>query len=950
MKSDKKNYLIIILYGILITFLLLGLNNLYGSNTDWISQHSVIPDYFRKIFYETGNILPNLAFNIGAGQNIYNYSYYGLLSPIILLSYFLPFIKMTTYIMGSSIILHILSGLFMYYFLKENKISNKVSLILSLCFLSIGPMYHFHHHIMFVWNIPFLILSLIGVDRYINKHKSFLMMISIFLTIMTNYIYAVPALLTIVIYGIYKLLNKDNFKWSLFWLDLFLASLHVIVPILMAGILLLPSANIILTTGRGLSSNVKLSKLFIPNIVELIYKNFSMGLTGIFIISLFGLLFTKKKKRSELFLSISLIIICFIPLFMYLLNGMLYTRGKVLIPLVICFVYILAKFLEHLKNDNINIKRLIIFCFLFIGVILLLLYDKKLLLLSIDIIISIILLWLFQKYKKDSIILLPLFLIFITQIVINNSFENYVTISKYNDINNKDIISLIKEIDEDGYYRTDNYYYPLEVSNKYYQNNYFSTTLYSSNYNAYYWDFYNNSILNNINYRNIFITSGAKNYLFNKFMGVKYIVSDEELDNYELIDHKGKFKLYYNKDSYPIIYQTSNYGSIDTYEKLDDVTKVEYMLNNPVTNNNLEEKFISKLNLLDWSLDDEYEFKLDKNTNYKYILEEPIKDKILIIKFRMNYNEKCSNGDTEITINGINNKLTCRSWMYHNKNYDFEYVITDKEIKELNIDLAKGKYNISNILIYTMDYPTNNYLELDNLHIDKKNSIVTGKSNLDEDGYIITSIPFDKGFKVYVDNKLVSSEIVNLSFLGFKVSSGNHNIKITYHSPWLLLGILTSILGICGLIVMLIYDKFMAKINNIIIKNKEILLYLIFGFLTTLVSIVSYFILTKTILDPKSQILMQVANVISWILAATFAYVTNRLFVFTSKNKNIFKEAMKFYESRLTTLLFEIAFMFVFVSCLKFNDSIMKIIVQFIIVILNYILSKLIVFKGEVKK
>ena len=155
MKSDKKNYLIIILYGILITFLLLGLNNLYGSNTDWISQHSVIPDYFRKIFYETGNILPNLAFNIGAGQNIYNYSYYGLLSPIILLSYFLPFIKMTTYIMGSSIILHILSGLFMYYFLKENKISNKVSLILSLCFLSIGPMYHFHHHIMFVWNIPF---------------------------------------------------------------------------------------------------------------------------------------------------------------------------------------------------------------------------------------------------------------------------------------------------------------------------------------------------------------------------------------------------------------------------------------------------------------------------------------------------------------------------------------------------------------------------------------------------------------------------------------------------------------------------------------------------------------------------------------------------------------------------------------------------------------------------
>ena len=55
MKSDKKNYLIIIIYGIILIAVMLGFNNLYGSSTDWISQHSVIPDYFRKIFYETGN-------------------------------------------------------------------------------------------------------------------------------------------------------------------------------------------------------------------------------------------------------------------------------------------------------------------------------------------------------------------------------------------------------------------------------------------------------------------------------------------------------------------------------------------------------------------------------------------------------------------------------------------------------------------------------------------------------------------------------------------------------------------------------------------------------------------------------------------------------------------------------------------------------------------------------
>ena len=56
--NKKKSYLIIILYGILLTFLLVGTNNLYGSNTDWINQHSVIPEYFRSSVYETKNLIP----------------------------------------------------------------------------------------------------------------------------------------------------------------------------------------------------------------------------------------------------------------------------------------------------------------------------------------------------------------------------------------------------------------------------------------------------------------------------------------------------------------------------------------------------------------------------------------------------------------------------------------------------------------------------------------------------------------------------------------------------------------------------------------------------------------------------------------------------------------------------------------------------------------------------
>lgn len=130
-------------------------------------------------------------------------------------------------------------------------------------------------------------------------------------------------------------------------------------------------------------------------------------------------------------------------------------------------------------------------------------------------------------------------------------------------------------------------------------------------------------------------------------------------------------------------------------------------------------------------------------------------------------------------------------------------------------------------------------------------------------------------------------------------------------------------------------------------KYKEIINYLIFGILTTIVSLTTYYLLVFTILNPNNPIELQIANIISWITCVTFAYITNRIYVFNSKNKSILKEAIKFYSSRLTTLFLDMLFMYIFVSKLNFNDKIIKIILQVIITILNYILSKILVFKSK---
>lgn len=128
-------------------------------------------------------------------------------------------------------------------------------------------------------------------------------------------------------------------------------------------------------------------------------------------------------------------------------------------------------------------------------------------------------------------------------------------------------------------------------------------------------------------------------------------------------------------------------------------------------------------------------------------------------------------------------------------------------------------------------------------------------------------------------------------------------------------------------------------------KYKELINYLVVGVMTTVVSLATYYGCVFTILDPQSAVQLQIANILSWIAAVTFAYFTNRKYVFESTESNMVKEATKFYASRLSTLVMDMAIMFVGVTVLGFSDKIMKLVVQVVVTIANYVISKLFVFK-----
>lgn len=139
----------------------------------------------------------------------------------------------------------------------------------------------------------------------------------------------------------------------------------------------------------------------------------------------------------------------------------------------------------------------------------------------------------------------------------------------------------------------------------------------------------------------------------------------------------------------------------------------------------------------------------------------------------------------------------------------------------------------------------------------------------------------------------------------------------------------------------------MKPLINKLLSNKEVLLYLIFGVLTTAVNFIVYTFFTRVLLVDEL-----ISNIFAWVFAVTFAYVTNKKYVFSSKSttaKQLTKELTSFFLARLFSLGVDMSIMYIGIRVLFVFDMYVKLFSQVVIVILNYVLSKFIIFKKEDK-
>lgn len=771
LQKYKNDILMILLYSaiyIIIALILTHGKFLFASTTDFEMQHYIFPEYFRNLFYDTKDLLPDFALNIGGGQNIYNFSYYGLLNPIILISYLLPRIPMIYYLIGASFIIVVSSTYLFYKFLQSHNFKNSTCIITSLLFLFATPIiYHAKRHIMFINYFPFLIGGLFGVDNFIKNKKTGLLIICTTLMIFTSFYYSVAGIVVLIIYGIYSYLKENKTGMIKFLINF---AVPFIITILISAILLLPTAYTLLS-GRGESIKVlETWMLFIPNF-KFLFNAYGPGLTLLEFILIGILIIDKDIKMETRLLALSLIIIFLFPIFNYILNGTLYVNSKSLIPFLPLALLLIAISMETLLKKHKKIKYYLIIstCIITIG-------------------------------ASFSDALIP-------KETVKSSFE-------------KDYQSLVKEITtkDNDFYRIGNETYGPSSLNKVHTRKEYKSSVYTSTQNKEYQTWAQRKQKNNQIYRNNMMLTLAGNPISEAMMGEKYIVTTHKLkDGYELIDKKGKLYLYENEFALPIIYASK--GTL-TRKEINELPYPENVIaeyTKEIPKENILEEVDLKIkdskNLeISKGPKDTIKIRAGKNAKMTVVPKENLEDKILFITFKNKFNRGCHHEkkDQTITINHVSNKLTCRDWKYHNKNYVFHYVLISP--KELDITFQEAYYKLGNIEIYAIPKKSlmNRKEEITPIKIDHKKTKgdkIVGTINVEEESNIEVAIPYDNGFTIKVDGKEIKYQESIQNGITFKIPKGKHKIEMIYEAPWKRLGAILSLLGILGFLGITIRKK-----------------------------------------------------------------------------------------------------------------------------------------------
>lgn len=835
---DNKYVFLTFGISIFIFFIIYALKSIipFGNNTmltvDFYHQYGpLLAELYDKIKMGDNLIY---SFNTGLGlpffRNFFNY----LSSPfnIIILLF-----ERDNIVTSFSVIIAlkiIFASSIMSYFLKN--FFNKNSLFITVFGLTYGFSSYF---VAFYWNIMwldgmiYLPLIVLGIKKIIDENKINLYIISLFLSIISNYFISYMICIFSCIFFLVYIIFKENITRRDLLKKIILFTISSLIAGGMAGFMILPymnSLSSISATGDSftfyktfnfnpiffLANHFSLVKSIVFSSQDYFLPNISSGIT--LLVLLISFFFNSGIKIKDKIMAIIFMLILFVS-FIYVPLDFIWhgfhTPND--LPFRYSFIYVfiinVIAFYSINKIDTLRIRYCIIITII-LNIFLLILFKLEFLTefaLEINILFLLISLILFIIYKLKNNNIGKYILVFIVIIdIILNINENWQInhpknefMDNYNAVNS--VVERIKDNDKSFYRIEKNFNQTLNDGAWYNYNgiSIFSSIAYEQMAKAQKQLGIPGNYVNSYYYR-------QNTPIYNSIMSIKYLIGIENKNEaYNLFKTINYYDVYENKYYLPPIFGVSR-----------DIKNFKNNNINPFLNQQDFVKLSTDINDIFNKLDITYD---EAQNNYKYandfvinLNQENITSTSLNIKPKMDGNIYLYVYDYNLDSFIVNNKLYS---ITKNEPYiiDIGYFKESDDV-EIKMYLNSNVYNV-NVLAYQID--TNkfndfyNNIKENSIEITEfKNDYIEGTINVDSDKTIFTSFNYDEGFEVMIDEQKVKTFSVADSFLAFDISSGKHNIKISYKIPYLKLGTIISGISLTLLILINILNMKTNKKMN----------------------------------------------------------------------------------------------------------------------------------------
>lgn len=864
---------LILLFIILITAVIPD-GYVYGSNTDWLSQHVTLAETIRNACLEQHTLLPSWI-GLGGGSNGYQFAYYGFLRPDILIGCLLPQIPMVDIIIGYMTAVYLCSVLLVYIWLRSERISPLLAWLGSMLFMTAGCLFHMHRQIMFVNYLPFMLLAFLCI----RKQRYKWLPLCLLLICLSSFYFSISAFAAV---GWYWYRTEGKQFWRGSFLKRYIPS--TVLAAAMAAALLLPTALVLLEHSRlGTDTGLlKLLELFGPNPVfnNILFNEYGMGLTLIcFYAILAGLKIKNFRKDSILFLMFGMF-----GIFSYVLNGTLYTRPKILIPfmpLVILHCVRCAEICRKTEapvpvpeSDSRSPKQVRIYGaqvpplwpFAVMLPVSLLWFSQEQfpwILLDLAILFCLCLaIRLRRKYARPSFAAASGWLTAVLLLI--SPVGMYLTTAGTEDWVEESEISPgftadeLSQVQFDPLYHFDSLLSPLVDGNE--LNTFLHrSTMYSSVTNGEYSELYYDTLMTPVRINNRVALLTSDNPFMLNLLGVRYLeTTDGHIPaGYETILKSGKNVIVENPDVLPSVYFTDDTVSQEWFDTLDPLQKLDIITRKTVVEDSSREgsqdsstgssqsssqngaaggsvgnnmrPYSPELSQTDLPegldinrTDSGWEIRAEKECTLTLDIGNPQPGGIVLCQFKV---ENLTTQAVVIDINNIRNKLSGMFAPYPNGNDQFHYQFSADSstgVDRLEITFSKGHYRLNDIQWYLYDQSLLNEKNYAPLTADQS----TGSGSTDimdtkytitaeNNGYLVTSIPMQNGLEILVDGKPSELVRVNQAFAGTYLEKGEHTIEFCFFPPGKTAGCAVSTAASIGYVVYLLYTFLLQTKRNI---------------------------------------------------------------------------------------------------------------------------------------